>query len=67
VKLCSVCKKNIATIYTAKVENGKTEMVGLCIECARKMGIPVVDQLMQQAGITPEEIENLSEQMGNMR
>lgn len=66
MKLCSICKKNIATIYTAKIENGKTEMVGLCIECARKLGIPVVDQLMQQAGITPEAFENITEQMNSI-
>lgn len=66
MKLCFICKKNVATIYTARIENGKTEMVGLCMECAKKMGIPVVDQLMQQAGITPEAFENITEQMNNM-
>ena len=30
------------------------------------MGLPVVDQLVQQPGITPEELENLSEQMNTM-
>lgn len=63
MKLCSVCNKNIATIFTAKIENGKTEMVGMCIECAKKMGLPVTDLLMQQAGMTPENLENLAEQM----
>jgi ATP-dependent Clp protease ATP-binding subunit ClpA len=66
MQLCSVCKKNIATIYTAKVENGKSDMVGLCLECAKKMGIPVIDQLMKQTGMNEEDIENLSEQMNNM-
>ena len=66
LKLCSVCNKNVATIFTAKVENGKTEIIGLCIECAKKMGLPVVDQLMQQAGITPEDFENISDQMNDM-
>jgi len=66
MQLCSVCNKNIATVYTAKVENGKTEMVGLCMECAKKMGVPIIDQLMKQAGMTPEDMENLSEQMNNM-
>lgn len=66
MQLCSVCNKNIATVYTAKVENGKTEMVGLCIDCAKKMGVPIIEQLMKQAGMTPEDMENLSEQMNNM-
>ena len=66
MKLCEVCKKNIAMILTSKIENGKTETVALCIECAKKKGVPVMDQLMQQAGISSEDIENLNQQMGNM-
>ncbi|MCY6484759.1 ATP-dependent Clp protease ATP-binding subunit [Clostridium aestuarii] len=66
MQMCSICKKNIATIYTAKIENGKTEMIGICMQCAQKMGIPVMDQLMKQAGMTEEDIENLSEQMGDV-
>jgi ATP-dependent Clp protease ATP-binding subunit ClpA len=66
MKLCSICNKNIATIYTAKIENGKSEMVGMCIPCARKAGFPVIDQLMKQTGISPDEIENMTEQMNDM-
>ncbi|MCT4604531.1 MAG: ATP-dependent Clp protease ATP-binding subunit [Marinisporobacter sp.] len=66
MKMCSVCKKNIAIVFTSQIENGKTEIKGLCIECAKKMGIPVVDQLMKQAGMNPEDIENLTEQMKDM-
>ena len=50
MKICSVCKKNIAIIFTSKIENGKSELKGLCMECAKNMGVPVVDQLMQQTG-----------------
>ncbi|WML33810.1 ATP-dependent Clp protease ATP-binding subunit [Clostridium sp. OS1-26] len=66
MQMCSICNKNIATIYTAKMENGKSEMVGVCLECAKKMGIPIVDQLMKQSGISKDDIENLSEQMNSM-
>lgn len=66
MKLCSVCKKNVAIIFTTKMENGKTEMNGLCIDCAKKMGIPVIDQLMQQTGMSKEDVNNLTEQMNSM-
>ncbi|EYE88744.1 ABC transporter ATPase [Fervidicella metallireducens AeB] len=66
MKLCAVCNKNIAVVYTSKIVNGKTEMVGLCLECAKKLNIPVIDQLMEQSGITQDEIENLSEQMSEL-
>ncbi|TCO70186.1 ATP-dependent Clp protease ATP-binding subunit [Marinisporobacter balticus] len=66
MKMCSMCKKNIAIVFASQIENGKSEMKGLCIECAKKMGIPVIDQLMQQTGISEEDVGNLAEQMKDM-
>jgi ATP-dependent Clp protease ATP-binding subunit ClpA len=66
MKMCSICKKNIATVYTAKIENGKSEIIGICLQCAKKMGYPILEQLMQQAGLTPEDFDNLSEQMNSI-
>ena len=63
---CSICKKNLAVIYTTKTVDGKSELFGLCLDCAKKMGLPVMDQLMKQTGMSPDEIENLSEQMNQM-
>lgn len=66
MKKCSVCKKNIAVLYATKIENGKSEMTGLCMDCAKKMGIPVMDELMKQVDLDPEDIDNLSQQMSHM-
>jgi ATP-dependent Clp protease ATP-binding subunit ClpA len=63
MKLCALCNKNIATIFTAKIQNGKSEMMGLCIPCAKKMGFPITEQFMEQAGFSPEDYDNLAEQM----
>ncbi len=66
MKMCSVCKKNVAVIFTNVTKNGKSELMGLCIECAKKMGIPVVNQLMEQLNLDPEELDNISDQMSNV-
>src|SRR5690554_7468874 len=66
MKKCSICKKNIAVIFATQMENGKAEMKGLCIQCAKKLGIPIMDQLMQQTGMTEDDIENLAGEMENM-
>ncbi|SHK53211.1 ATP-dependent Clp protease ATP-binding subunit [Tepidibacter formicigenes] len=66
MKLCSECKKNIAVVFTSMMENGKSEIKGLCIDCAKKKGIPIIDQLMQQTGMSPEDIDNLSSQMNSI-
>ncbi|ABR48972.1 ATPase AAA-2 domain protein [Alkaliphilus metalliredigens QYMF] len=65
MKKCSVCHKNTAMIYATKFENGKSEMKGICIQCAKKMGLPVMEQLMEQTGMSEEEVEGLMEQMSD--
>ncbi len=63
MKKCSICNKNIAVIYTSREVNGKREMQGICMECAEKMDIPVMDEIMKQVNLSPGEIENISKQM----
>ena len=66
MKKCSECKKNVAVIRTAKLENGKTEYVDLCLECAQKKGYPVMDEIMNQINLSPEDMDNLSKQMNRL-
>lgn len=61
--LCSNCKKNVAVVFVTKNINGKQIQEGLCLECAQKMGIKPIDQLMKQTGMTTNDIENLNKQM----
>ena len=63
--LCSRCKKNLAVIFITKIENGNTVNEGLCLKCARKLGIKPVDDLMQRMGITDDDLENLSGEMSD--
>lgn len=51
---------------TAKLEKGKTEYIDLCLECAEKKGFPVMDEIMNQINLSPEEMDNLSKQMNNL-
>lgn len=66
MKKCSICNKNVAMMRTAKIENGKTEYIDLCLECAEKMGYPVMDEIMNQINLSPEEMDNLSKQMNKL-
>ncbi|KDR96733.1 ATP-dependent Clp protease ATP-binding subunit ClpA [Peptoclostridium litorale DSM 5388] len=66
MKLCSKCNKNIAVIFTSSIENGKKELKGYCLECAQKMGFTIMDELIKQTGMSTEDIENITKQMGNM-
>lgn len=64
--LCSRCHKNPAVFFISKVEGEKTTSEGLCIKCAMELNIGPVKQIMQQMGITEDEMEEVSEQMEQM-
>ena len=38
--LCSKCKKYVAVVYISKMENGKPVNEGLCLRCAKALGLP---------------------------
>ncbi len=61
--LCARCHKNVAVIYVTKIENGKTSSEGLCLKCARELGMKPVDDFMQKMGITDDDIENMAGEM----
>ena len=63
--ICSRCKKNVAVVFITKLENGKTENEGLCLKCAKELGIKPIDDMMQKMGITEEELENMTNEMMN--
>ena len=59
--ICSMCNKNQASIFSSKITpDGKREMEGLCINCAKKLGINT-DEILKAQNQTI--INNQSEQM----
>ena len=61
--LCSRCKKRVAVVYISKIENGKTVNEGLCLKCAKDLGLPQVDDMMRRMGITDEDLDAISDEM----
>ncbi len=65
--LCSICHKNMAVIFTKKVDGeNNSKMEGYCYSCAKEKGINPLEVLVQQAGLTDEQLENMSNQFESM-
>ncbi len=62
-QLCSRCKKNIAVVFITRQENGKNVNEGLCLKCAKNLGLPQVDEMMRRMGITDEDLDTISNEM----
>ncbi len=61
--LCSKCKKNLAVVFISKMEGDRTVNEGLCLKCAKDLGLPQVDDMMKRMGISDEDLETLNNEM----
>ncbi len=59
MKLCSICKKNPAVVFVSRSDGSKMINEGYCLPCAIKNNITPVNQLADQFGIEPSEIESM--------
>ena len=64
--MCSDCKENYAVVFITKINDDKQTQEGLCLSCAKKQGIPQINQLIEQSGMSEDDIDNLNKQMGSM-
>ena len=64
--LCSVCKKNTAVVFVNKIVDGKPQLEGLCLTCAKERGINPLASMMKQYGATEEDIEHLNAEFNEL-
>lgn len=63
-QMCSRCGERPAVLFIQKMENDKVVPEGLCIKCARELNVGSINQMIDQLGISDDELEAASEQMG---
>ena len=61
--MCAKCQKNVAVVFVQRIENGEAKTEGLCLNCARELGIKPVDDMIQKMGLTDDDVENLTAEM----
>ncbi len=65
--LCSRCKKRPAVVFMTTMDaNNPQKSQGLCLVCAKEMGIAPVNEMIKSMGLDDEQIEALSDQMTEM-
>ena len=64
--MCSRCGERPAVVFIQKMEDGKVTPEGLCIRCARELNVGSINQMIDQLGVSDEELELASEQMSEI-
>ncbi len=61
--ICTRCKKRMAVVFVTRMEGDKTINEGLCLKCAKELGIKPVSDMMEKMGMTEEDLDNFEEQL----
>ncbi len=65
-QMCVKCKKNMAVVFMTRMENGVTMNEGYCLKCARSLGVPQIDDIVKQMGISEDELDAISNEMSSV-
>ncbi len=49
-----------------RIENGNTINEGLCLKCAKELGIKPVDDILNKMGVSSEDLDRMDEEMGSI-
>lgn len=63
--MCTRCKKRPAVVFVSQSTDGQNTQ-GLCIVCAKELGIKPVNDIMEKMGITDDQLEAVSDEMAEM-
>ena len=63
--LCCKCKKRPAMLFVAKFDGKEMINEGYCLKCASELGLPQVQSMMDQMGITQQDLDEFDSQMGD--
>ena len=63
--MCSRCKKRMAVVFISHMDNGVPKQDGLCIKCAKELGIKPVNDIISNMGLSDEDVDRMSTEVEN--
>jgi len=66
MELCARCKKRMAVVFVSRIENGQTINEGICMKCARELGIKPINDIIEKMGLTESDLEQMDMEMDNL-
>ena len=67
--MCSNCHKRVAVVFVTKLENGEKTSQGLCLKCAKDLGLPIdnmMGDIYKKMGLTADQLEGMEDEIAEM-
>ena len=61
MEMCARCHKRMAVVFITRLENGESKNEGICLKCAKELGIKPIDDILKKMGISEEEFDRMTE------
>ena len=61
MEMCARCHKRMAVVFITRLENGESKNEGICLKCAKELGIKPIDDILKKMGISGEEFDQMTE------
>ena len=63
MKMCARCKKRPAVVFISRMEGDQAINEGICLTCAKEMGLKPVEDIMEKMGISAEDLDRMDMEM----
>ncbi len=63
MELCARCHKRYAVVYIQRIDNNETKSEGICLKCAKELGIKPINDMMDKMGIDEDALERIDDEM----
>ncbi len=61
MEMCARCHKRMAVVFITRLENGESKNEGICLKCAKELGIKPIDDILKKMGISSEEFDQMTD------
>ena len=52
MEMCTRCKKRVAVVFITRIEGDRTYNEGICMKCAKELGIKPVSDVLEKMGLS---------------
>ena len=66
MEMCHRCHKRVAVVFVTRIDNGTAHNEGLCLKCAKELGIKPISDYLEKMGIGDDELENMDDDINSI-